>query len=165
MQSCSRPGSSRKPRLVKPMVRSETLLTAIVTLSLGRPHFSCKEARPEGLAGTELPDSYTYSRVYLDKRGKEGRMRGKTKSREKRVRECEGRNKRSKSSGSREQGKEDLKRSRTDKESRCIAGLSWGRMRSLFERENKGVDVIYGSGFELDLPDVVIGELDTGTEA
>ena len=40
------------------MVRSETLLTAIVTLSLGRPHFSCKEARPEGLAGTELPDSY-----------------------------------------------------------------------------------------------------------
>ena len=44
---------------VKPMVCSETLLTAIVTLSLGRPHFSCKEARPEGLAGTELPDSYT----------------------------------------------------------------------------------------------------------
>ena len=38
-------------------------------------------------------------------------------------------------------------------------------MRSLFERENKGVDVVYGSGFELDLPDVVIGELDTGTEA
>ena len=40
------------------MVRSETLLTAIVTLSLRRPHFSCKEARPEGLAGTESPDSY-----------------------------------------------------------------------------------------------------------
>ena len=49
---------------------------------------------------------------------------GDTKNREKRVRECEGRNKRSRSSGSGEQGKEDLKRSRTDKESRCIAGLS-----------------------------------------
>ena len=53
-------------------------------------------------------------------------MRGKgdTKNREKRVRESEGRSKRSKSSGSGEQGKEDLKRSRTDQESRCIAGLS-----------------------------------------
>ena len=35
----------------------------------------------------------------------------------KRVRESEGRSKRSKSSGSGEQGKEDLKRSRTDEES------------------------------------------------
>ena len=44
---------------VEPMVRSETLLTTIVTLSLGRPHGSCKEARPEGLAGTKSP----YTRV------------------------------------------------------------------------------------------------------
>ena len=38
---------------VGPMVRSVTLLTVIVTLSLERPHSSCKDARPEALAGTK----------------------------------------------------------------------------------------------------------------
>ena len=76
------------------MVRSETLLTAIVTLSLGRPHFSCKEARPEGLAGTESPDSYvsvpTHAQECIStgegkKNGRE--KKGDSKNREKRVRE------------------------------------------------------------------------------
>ena len=39
------------------MVRSVTLLTIIVTLSLERPHSSCKDARPEALAGTKSPPS------------------------------------------------------------------------------------------------------------
>ena len=38
---------------VGPMVRSVTLLTVIVTLSLGRPHSSYKDARPEALVGTK----------------------------------------------------------------------------------------------------------------
>ena len=76
---------------VKPMVRSETLLTAIVTLSLGRPHFSCKEARPEGLAGTESPDSYvsvpTHAQECISagegkKNGREKRGTPKTEKRE-----------------------------------------------------------------------------------
>ena len=37
------------------MVRSVTLLTTIVILSLGRPHSSNKDARPEALEGTESP--------------------------------------------------------------------------------------------------------------
>ena len=39
------------------MVRSVTLLTINVTLSLERPHISCKDARPEALAGTKSPPS------------------------------------------------------------------------------------------------------------
>ena len=42
---------------VGPMVRSVTLLTVIVTLSLERPHSSCKDARPEALAGTKTTAS------------------------------------------------------------------------------------------------------------
>ena len=50
---------------VKPMVRSDSLLTTIVTLSLGRPHFSCKEARPEGLAGTYRPEQHASSMLVV----------------------------------------------------------------------------------------------------
>ena len=38
-----------------------SLLAFTVTLSLGRPHGSCKEARPEGLAGTESPHTRVLS--------------------------------------------------------------------------------------------------------
>ena len=37
------------------MVRSVTLLTVIVTLTLGRPHRSCTDARSEAHAGTKNP--------------------------------------------------------------------------------------------------------------
>ena len=40
---------------VGPMVRSVTLLTVIVTLSLGRPHRSSTDARPEANAGIKCP--------------------------------------------------------------------------------------------------------------
>ena len=51
-------GPHRYPVLeVGPMVRSVTLLTINVTLSLERPHSSCKDARPEALAGTKSPPS------------------------------------------------------------------------------------------------------------
>ena len=72
------------------MVRSETLLTAIVTLSLGRPHFSCKEARPEGLTGAKSPNSYisvpAHAQEDNSKEGKaeerEGEIRSGKKKRE-----------------------------------------------------------------------------------
>ena len=38
-----------------------SLLAVIVTLSLGRPHFSCKEARPEGLTGMKSNHNSTQS--------------------------------------------------------------------------------------------------------
>ena len=58
---------------VEPMVRSETLLTTIVTLSLGRPHGSCKEARPEGLAGTESPHTRVLSPTHAQETKTTGR--------------------------------------------------------------------------------------------
>ena len=42
-----------------------SLLAVIVTLSLGRPHFSCKEARPEGLAGTYRPEQHASSMLVV----------------------------------------------------------------------------------------------------
>ena len=55
------------------MARSVTLLTTIVILSLGRPHSSNKDARPEALEGTESPYGHALiaETVSLKQRGRE----------------------------------------------------------------------------------------------
>ena len=50
-----------------------SLLAFTVTLSLGRPHGSCKEARPEGLAGTKSP----YTRVLNPTHAQETKTTGR----------------------------------------------------------------------------------------
>ena len=52
---------------IEPMVRSETLLTTIVALSLERPHFFCKESWPEGLAWIESPSSCVQDPTHAQK--------------------------------------------------------------------------------------------------
>ena len=123
---------------VEPMVRSETLLTTIVTLSLGRPHGSCKEARPEGLAGTESPDTRVLNPTHVQ----ETITTGKRRRRGQKEREV--------------RGKEGTKSNSMTGLNRCGK-----RIQSLFEGEDKRVNVINSSGFEFDLPDVVARELGT----
>ena len=117
------------------MVRSETLLTTIVTLSLGRPHGSCKEARPEGLAGTKSPATCAPDPTHAQKN------MATRKGREKK--------------GRKRKGKRERKGERVKSDSMTRLNRCGKRIQSLFESEDKGVDVINSSGFEFDLPDVI----------